>query len=198
MVYYKRYANVLLDYADCLFRLNGPDDATAWDCIKQIRERAFGNLEVGKSAQLTATYLPYYQDKANFYYNKGDHSISKDFNGKYPIPFNETLVTVPDAKTYYTQLKATKGFTSDVWLVALGSERLKECNAEWTIAPDLIRSGFIKDHIEHNYPQNVGSVNDVNSWNIVRTFDFNEKRMDMPIPTNELQSNPDCTQNDGY
>jgi starch-binding outer membrane protein, SusD/RagB family len=199
-VYYKRYANVLLDYAECLFRLNDGVSDEAWGYIKDIRNRAFGNLEVGKSAQLTATYLPYYQDKAYYYYNKGDHSISKDLNGKYPIPFNETLVNVPDAKDYYTQLKADKGFTSDVWLVALGMERLKECNAEWTVAPDLIRSGFIQDHIEHNYPKGVGTALDQDNWHTVRTFDFSLQKMDMPIPTNEIQSNPALAndQNPGY
>ncbi|HEY4788496.1 MAG TPA: RagB/SusD family nutrient uptake outer membrane protein, partial [Bacteroidales bacterium] len=195
-VYYKRYANVLFDYAECLFRLNGGDDATAWGYINQIRDRAFGNQEVGKSTQLTATYLPYYKTIAQYYKDKGDASVV--IPTTYPIPFNETAVTVPDAKTYYTQLKATKGFTSDVWLVALGSERLKECNAEWTVAPDLIRSGFIEDHIAHNYPKGVGTALDPNSWNIVRTFDFSLQKMDMPIPTNELQSNPLCDQNAGY
>jgi hypothetical protein len=118
---------------------------------------------------------------------------------EYPIPFNTTTVTVPDAKTYYTQLKATKGFTSDVWLVALGSERLKECNAEWTVAPDLIRSGFIADHINANYPTSrTGSALDQDFPYIIRTFAFDLKKMDMPIPTNELQSNSLCDQNEGY
>ncbi len=195
-VYYKRYASVLFDYAECLFRLNGPNDPTAWSYINQIRERAFGNLEVGKSAQLTSTYLPYYQQIAQYYKDKGDANVVVPT--KYPLAFNETLVTVPDAKTYYTQLKATKGFTSDVWLVALGMERLKEFNAEWTVAPDLIRSGFIQDHIERNYPKGVGTALDQDSWHTVRNFDFSLQKMDMPIPTDELQANPLCDQNPGY
>ena len=56
----------------------------------------------------------------------------------YPLPFNTATVTVPDAQTYYTALKATKGFTSPVWLVALGMERRKEFNAEWCLAQDLV------------------------------------------------------------
>ena len=189
-VYYKRYANVLFDYAECRFRLNGADDAEAWGYINQIRDRAFGNQEVGKSADLTKTYLPYYKTLAQYY--------KATVPTEYPIPFNNTTVTVPDAKTYYSNLKTTKGFTSDVWLVALGSERLKECNAEWTVAPDLIRSGFIEDHIKHNYPTGVGTALDQDSYHIVRTFEFNLKKMDMPIPTNELQSNSLCDQNEGY
>jgi starch-binding outer membrane protein, SusD/RagB family len=194
-IYYKRYSNVLFDYAECLFRLNGEGDAKAWDIIKDIRDRAFGNKEVGKKASLTATYLPYYSQLATFY---GAPALTE-----YPLPFNETTVTVPDAKVYYTQLKAEKGFTSPVWLVALGQERRKEYNAEWCLAPDLIRSGFIEDHIIHNYPKGVGFSNlevekAKNSWNTFRDFDFKILKMDMPIPTEELLKNKLCDQNEAY
>ena len=189
-IYYKRYANVLFDYAECLFHLNGENDATAWGIINDIRDRAFGNLEVGKKSILTAAYLPYYQQIAA-YYNAPELT-------EYPLPFNETTVTVPDAKTYYTQVKTDKGFTSPVWLVALGMERRKEFNTEWCLAPDLIRSGFIEDHIARNYPKGVGSQGDKDSWNTYRTFDFNLAKMDMPIPTEELLKNPLCDQNDAY
>ena len=199
-IYYKRYANVLLDYAECLFHLNGPDDATAWGYINQIRERAWGNLEVGKEAALTATYLPYYQNMAQFFIGNGATDIVKP--ATYPLPFNTVTVTVPDAKTYYTQLKATKGFASPVWLVALGQERRKEFNAEWCLAQDLIRSGFIEDHININYPKGVGYPNTdsrvQDSWNTNRTFDFVLNRMDMPIPTDELLKNKLCDQNEAY
>jgi SusD family. len=199
-IYYKRYANVLLDYAECLFRLNGEGDATAWGYINQIRERAWGNLEVGKEAALTATYLPYYQNMAQFFIGNGATDIVKPTT--YPLPFNTKTVTVPDAKTYYTALKATKGFSSPAWLVALGQERRKEFNAEWCLAPDLIRSGFIEDHITHNYPKGVGypmsdpKIQD--AWETYRNFDFNLKKMDMPIPTDELLKNKLCDQNDAY
>jgi hypothetical protein len=202
-IYYKRYANVLLDYAECLFRLNEGVSTEAWGYIKQIRERAFGNDEVGKSAELTATYLPYYQSIATFYMGKTKDDGSRKnpevvYPETYPIPFNETLVTVPDAQTYYTQLKADKGFESEVWLVALGMERLKEFNAEWTIAPDLIRSEFIKDHIDHNYPKGVGNTTDNNSWQTYRSYDVNLTKMTMPIPSDEILKNPACDQNEGY
>ncbi|MEA4849932.1 MAG: RagB/SusD family nutrient uptake outer membrane protein [Paludibacter sp.] len=193
-IYYKRYSNVLFDYAECLFNLNGENDATAWACIDQVRNRAFGNLEVGKKAALTATYLPYYQQLATFY-------KAPALTG-YPIPFNETTVTVPSAKTYYAQVKSAKSFSSPVWLVALGEERRKEFNAEWSLAPDLFRSGYIEDHINHNYPKGVGYPNSnllvKDAYQTYRNFDFNIKKMDMPIPTEELLKNKLCDQNEAY
>lgn len=199
-IYYKRYANVLLDYAECLFHINGEGDATAWGYINEIRERAFGNMEVGKKDMLTATYLPYYQQIAQFYISKGDNNVVVP--EEYPLPFNETTVTVPDAKTYYTQVKADKGFASPAWLVALGMERRKEFNTEWCLAQDLIRSGFIEDHITTNYPKGVGYPNTdplvQDTWHTYRTFDFDIQKMDMPIPTDELLKNPLCDQNDAY
>lgn len=88
-----------------------------------------------------------------------------------------------------------------MWLLALGQERRKEFNAEWCLAQDLIRSGFIEDHININYPKGKGSL-DANLqrdlWNTYRNFDFVLNRMDMPIPTDELLKNPLCDQNDAY
>lgn len=193
-IYYKRYSNVLFDYAECLFHLNGENDATAWGIIKDIRDRAFGNMEVGKKSTLTATYLPYYNQIAAFY--------GAPERTEYPIPFNETTVTVPDAKTYYTQVKSDKGFTSPVWLVALGMERRKEFNAEWCLAQDLIRSGFMEDHVNHNYPKGLGYPNTnpavQDAWQTYRSFDYVPAKMDMPIPIEELLKNPLCDQNDAY
>ena len=199
-IYYKRYANVLLDYAECLFKLNGEGDATAWGYINQIRERAWGNMEVGKKEALTATYLPYYQQLAAYYITKGNKDVVVP--DEYPLPFNESTVSVPDAKTYYTGLKSQKGFASPVWLVALGMERRKEFNTEWCLAQDLIRSGFIEDHISKNYPKGVGFPNTdpkvQDAWQTYRVFDFDVRKMDMPIPTDELLKNPLCDQNDAY
>ena len=192
--YYKRYANVLFDYAECLFNLNGEADPTAWGYINQIRNRAFGNLEVGKKDALTATYLPYYQQIASFY--KATSPTS------YPLPFNETIVSVPNAQAYYAKVKADKGFTSPLWLVALGEERRKEFNAEWGLAQDLIRSGFMEDHINHNYPKGVGYPNTnplvQDAWQTNRSFDYVPAKMDMPIPTEELLKNKLADQNDAY
>jgi hypothetical protein len=199
-IYYKRYSNVLLDRAECLFHLNGANDATAWGYINQIRDRAWGNQEVGKTAALTATYLPYYQNMAQFFIGNGATDIVKPTT--YPLPFNTATVTVPDAQTYYTQLKATKGFASPVWLVALGQERRKEFNAEWCLAQDMIRSGFIEDHININYPKGVGYPNTdarvQDTYHTYRAFDFVLLKMDMPIPTDELLKNKLCDQNAAY
>lgn len=206
-IYYKRYSNVLLDYAECRFHVDGPDDAIAWGYINQIRDRAWGNTEVGYADQLTSTYLPYYQQAAAYFKSQGDwvdadKTIPIVVPTSYPLPFNTTTVAVPDAQTYYTQLKADKGFSSPVWLVALGQERRKEFNAEWCLAPDLIRSGFIEDHITHNYPKGVGYPNSntavFTDWHTYRTFDFDLKKMDMPIPADEILKNPLCDQNDAY
>lgn len=41
----KRYAGVLLDYAECCFRTN--DEATGWEIIKQIRNRAWEIWKLG-------------------------------------------------------------------------------------------------------------------------------------------------------
>ena len=199
-IYYKRYANVLLDRAECLFHLNGANDATAWGYINQLRDRAWGNQEVGKTDALTATYLPYYQNMAQFFIGNGATDIVKPTT--YPLAFNTATVTVPDAQTYYTALKASKGFASPVWLVALGQERRKEFNAEWCLAQDLIRSGFIEDHININYPKGVGHANTdplvQDDWHTYRNFDFVLQRMDMPIPTDEILKNKLCDQNAAY
>jgi hypothetical protein len=120
----------------------------------------------------------------------------------YPLPFNTATVTVPDAQTYYTQVKADKGYSSPVWLVALGTERRKEFNAEWSLAQDLIRSGFMEDHITHDLPKGVGYANTdplvLDSYHTYRSFDFNLLKMDMPIPTPELLKNKLCDQNAAY
>jgi hypothetical protein len=180
--------------------LNGGADATAWGYINQIRNRAFGNLEVGKKAALTAIYLPYYQQIASFYISKNDPHITVPTT--YPLPFNDVTVAVPDAQTYYTQVKADKGYASPLWLVALGTERRKECNAEWGLAQDLIRSGFMEDHITHDYPKGAGYANTdplvLDSYHTYRAFDFNLLKMDMPIPTAELLKNKLCDQNAAY
>jgi hypothetical protein len=199
-IYYKRYTNVLYDYAECLFNINGAADATAWGYINQIRNRAFGNLEVSNTDKLNSTYTSYYKDIATFYISNGDNDVSSV--STYPVPFSTAPVAVADAQTYYTQVKADKGFTSPVWLVALGMERRKEFNAEWCLAQDLIRSGFMEDHINHNYPKGVGYPNTdsrvYDSWNTYRTFDYVAAKMDMPIPTQELLKNSLMDQNDAY
>lgn len=196
-IYFKRYANVLLDYAECRFRNYGADDAEAWSYVAQIRNRAFGNLEVGKSASLSSTYLPYYQSLMSDYY---DETMEE-----YPIPFQETTVEVPDAKTYYTQVKSDYSLESEVWKVAVNFERRKEFNAEYCEKVDMQRSGFIADLIEHCYPQGVGVSNDDESaeynWHTYRDFDHDDRKMLFPIPQDEILRNELIStddQNPGY
>lgn len=196
-IYMKRLANVYLDYAECCFRTN--DAAEGWKYVNIIRNRAFGNLEVGKKTELTAKYNNYYKWLSTVYKDNGFgyYTISEE----YPIPFNEAPVAVPDAETYYAKLKADKGFTSEVWKVAVNEERRKEFNAEWSLKTDIQKSGYLVDHMDHNYPKGYGyekGMEQIYTWRTYRDFDFDEGKMDMPIPQDELTKNPLCDQNEAY
>jgi hypothetical protein len=196
-IYMKRYANVLLDYAECCFRTG--DAAEGWKYVNMIRNRAFGNLEVGKGKELTAKFNNYFKWLGTFYQDNGFGMYT--VSDEYPIPFNEVTVNVPDAETYYTNLKAEKGFTSEVWKVAVNEERRKEFNAEWSLKTDLQKSGYLVDHMDHNYPKGYGQetgIEQIYQWRTYRGFDFNEAKMDMPIPQDELIKNPLCDQNEAY
>jgi len=204
--YYKRYAGVLLDYAECLFRLNGGDDATAWGIIDEIRNRAFGNLEVGKADELNRKFTQYYKNLANINSAYSDYVAPET----YPIPFNTETVSVPDAKTYYTAFTAEsneyhRAFTGrcQPWEVALGQERRKEFSSEWNLKADLQRSDFLIPHVECDYPKGVGvantdPANDGTNWHYYRDWDFNTLKLVMPIPTDELLRNSLISQNPGY
>ena len=200
-IYWKRLPNVMLDYAECLFRTEGENSAEAWEQINTLRERAFGKLEAGKEAALTEKYLPYYnsfaewvgreegpnQDGGSFYKNRKE----------YPIPFGSNDDLREDAETYYTLLKAAKGFDSPVWKVAVNEERRKEFNCEWSLRPDMQKSNYMADHVAHNYPKrDVENLKDVPWTN--RAYDYNDLKMDMPIPQDELIKNPLCDQNPAY
>lgn len=210
-IYWKRLANVYLDYAECLFILNGGDDATAWSYVDAIRNRAFGNLEVGHAEELTKQYLPNIQKLIKFYADNNVsgqkqteegvepaiYSYNNTIPTQYPIPFNTETVPVKSAKEFYTWLKAEKGFNSEVWKVAVNEERRKEFNCEWSLRPDMQRSGYMEDHIAHNYPKrNNSDLTDIPWTN--RSVDYNEQKMDMPIPQKELDRNSACDQNPGY
>jgi|SRR5574344_513835 hypothetical protein len=207
--YYKRYAGVLLDYAECLFRLNGNDDATAWAIVDQIRNRAFGNEEVSQAAALDSKFTTYYKSLAGM--GGYDGYVAP---AHYPIPFNTAAVTVPDAKTYYTNVKnngltiegvgnVSKPFADcQPWEVALGQERRKEFSSEWNLKADLQRSDFLEKSIEYNYPKGVGlQATDAakkNNWHYYRDWDFNPKRLVMPIPEDEIKRNHLIEQNEAY
>ena len=201
IIYGKRYANVLLDYAECLFRLNGDDDATAWAIINEIRNRAWGNLMMDKDA-----YKKYFAHMNEVYEFNGQKDAS-GYNSlemtEYPIGVLTAPVTVPDAKEYYTKLTNTPNrvgytHTSKVWKVAVNEERRKEFNSEWCLCPDMIKSGYIEDHINYNYPKDKGGDDYANYPWSKREFDFDIKKMDMPIPAAELMKNTLLKQNPGY
>lgn len=199
-----RYTGVLLDYAECCFRTG--DAATGWKVIADIRNRAWGNLEVG--------------------YNPNDHT-----NSKYTFPtflLNTEVVEVPDAQKFYTEYKAKKGYKSDVWLVAVTQERRKEFMQEFCFWYDLTRLGsdFVQEWLDCEYPKNGGAsfyntqtgkyyVTNNGDYNqpyrdapesekrymipvTARDWDWNKMHLVYPIPTSELTANPACTQNEGY
>ena len=200
-IYMKRLANVYLDYAECCFRTG--DEATGWQYVDAIRNRAFGNLEVGKSKELTAKYNTYFKNLKSFYGDNDNGFGVYTASEEYPIPFNEKTVTVPSAKEYYTLLKSVKGFTSEVWKVAVNEERRKEFNAEWSLKTDIQKSGYLEDHMEHNYPKNYpgtyeSGIEQIYQWRTYRGFTFDINKMDMPIPQDELIKNPLCDQNEAY
>lgn len=207
--YYKRYAGVLFDYAECLFRLNGGNDAEAWGIINQIRNRAFGNMEVGKASELDAKFVKYYKSLAG----QGGY---EDYTAPahYPLPFNTETVTVEDAKQYYTRI-CNNGLTIDgvgevskpfgdlqPWQVALGQERRKEFSSEWNLKADLQRSDFLIPSIEYNYPKGKGlpttDPGKKDNWHYYRDWDFNPQRLILPIPIDEILRNKLIKQNPGY
>jgi hypothetical protein len=206
-IYFKRYANVLLDQAECCFNLG--KDAEGWALIKQIRERAFGNLEVGKNLD---SHIDYFQKIADFYGDQGhgdavdlwtipDPNIPERKEYHYPFAFNTATVTVPDAQTYYAGVKAAKGYQSPVWKVAINEERRKEFSAEPYLRSDMHKSGFLEDHVNTVYPKNTLPTKGpevIKEWRTARNFDFKMEKMFMPIPENEILMNPDCEQNAGY
>lgn len=197
-----RYTEVLLNYAECCFRTG--DAAEGWRIINQVRNRAWGNLEVG--------------------YNPNDHT---DSAFTFPVELlNTATVEVPDAQTYYTKYKAEKGYKSDVWVVALIQERRKEFMYEFSLYYDLSRMNLVEEWLDCEYPKNGGATfyntqtgkyyvptgTDFNEpWDKApdsekrymipvtkRDWDWNKIHLVYPIPTSELTANPLCTQNEGY
>jgi hypothetical protein len=62
----------------------------------------------------------------------------------------------------------------------------------------MIKSGYIEDHIDYNYPKDdVGSDYAHYPWG-KRTFTFDINKMDMPIPAVELLKNSLLKQNPAY
>lgn len=170
---FKRYAGVLLDYAECCFETG--EEATGWEMIRQVRNRAWGNLEIGVQAI--------------------------DFP---QAMLNTTVVDVPDAKTVYAEYKTRKGYTSDVWKVALTQERCHELNAEFSLYFDLCRMGLAEEWFRCEYPKTKANSTPEECWETgdsFRYFEHQKYQEIFPIPTNEILNNPLINsedQNEGY
>ena len=170
---FKRYAGVLLDYAECCFETG--EEATGWEMIRQVRNRAWGNLEIGVQAI--------------------------DFP---QAMLNTTVVDVPDAKTVYAEYKTRKGYTSDVWKVALTQERRDELNAEFSLYFDLCRMGLAEEWFRCEYPKTKANSTPEECWETgdsFRYFEHQKYQEIFPIPTNEILNNPLINsedQNEGY
>lgn len=170
---FKRYAGVLLDYAECCFETG--EEATGWEMIRQVRNRAWGNLEIGVQAI--------------------------DFP---QAMLNTTVVDVPDAKTVYAEYKTRKGYTSDVWKVALTQEHRHELNAEFSLYFDLCRMGLAEEWFRCEYPKTKANSTPEECWETgdsFRYFEHQKYQEIFPIPTNEILNNPLINsedQNEGY
>ena len=191
IIYGKRYANVLLDYAECCFRTGQEDEG--WKQLDILRNRAWGNLTIGQD------YSKYFAHFNNVYSGNGKSYTMTE----YPVGVISEAVSVPSAKDYYTELAAKPnrvGYVhkSEAWKVAVNEERRKEFNSEWCLCPDMIKSGYMADHIDYNYPKDDGGADYANYPWSKRTFDFDIRKMDMPIPADELLKNTLLKQNPGY
>ena len=170
---FKRYAGVLLDYAECCFETG--EEATGWEMIRQVRNRAWGNLEIGVQA------IDFPQSM-----------------------LSTTIVDVPDAKTVYAEYKTRKGYTSDVWKVALTQERRHELNAEFSLYFDLCRMGLAEEWFRCEYPKTKANSTPEECWETgdsFRYFEHQKYQEIFPIPTNEILNNPLINsedQNEGY
>lgn len=204
-VYWKRLPNVMLDYAECCFRTG--DATTGWAQLDALRNRAFGNLEVAEAAAENSSSSKYIghikQLVAHYMENGGDpaHALT---DGKgidcYPIAWNTAEVTVKSAEEYYTEYAAcnVRGLKFDlpVWQVAVNEERRKELNVEWSLRPDLQKSGYLEEHIAKNYPS-YANQGPTDPWSN-RQYTYDDRKNDMPIPADEIAKNSLCTQNDAY
>jgi hypothetical protein len=203
-IYWKRYADVLLTYAECCFRTGAIDEG--WQYVDQVRQRAWGQLEDGKEAELTTKYGQYYYNFAVAAYTSTwtgtfDKSHFEDVDGnlKYPLPFGSNGNVAPAGKTYYETVKSKLGFNLETWQVAMIQERRKEFNSEWTLAPALHRAGLLAEHIRCNYPKDLTKVADLDEYPWTpRTYEYSEDKMDFPIPATEILRNPNLTQNKAY
>lgn len=162
---FKRLAGVMLDYAECCFETKDP--TTGWEMIKQIRNRAWGNLEVGKTVE-----------------------------GAFNETLNTEVVPVPDAETFYTQYARTKNYTAEPWQVAVMIERRHELNQEFDLYFSLVRMGLADQWFKAEYPNMDENSQYRKDGGSVRYFDYQDYMAVFPIPTTEILTNPDINQDD--
>ena len=194
-LYFKRYANVILDIAECCFNLDLENEG--WDYVNMIRNRAFGNLEVGKDL---SKFIAHHQKVADYFGDSDGKGDAVDLDG-YPFPFSTEVVEFPSAQEFYAKVKSDMGYQSPVWKVAVNNERRKEFSAEPYLRSDMHKSGFLEDHVNTVYPKNSlpqNGISVITEWKTARDFDFKMAKMYMPIPEDELLKNPAMTQNEGY
>ena len=121
-VYWMRYANVLLDLAEVCSKVGRVDEG--WAMLDMLRERAWGNMEVGVG---DAEYVTPYMN-ANGVRN-------------YPITFNTEMNPIIRAGEAYR----------DNLEYAVYMERRKELNGEPGLRAALQRSGMLDQRINGNY-----------------------------------------------
>lgn len=188
IIYFKRYADVLLDMAICSFKTNRVPEG--WMNIDNLRDRAFGNLEVGQNEFLNARFLKHL-NQARLSYGVEPPNFGYD-PSSYPIPFNGCKVEFPRAEEFYTKFKAERGFRSETLLVAAGMERVKEFLCEPFHLRALVRDGFLEEYINTIYPKNSLDPTSDDYMNVIytaRDWDFYPEKVFWPIPDIELELN---------
>jgi len=119
-----RYSEVLLNLAECKFQTG----ADGWAEINEVRNRAWGNLEIG----VTSDELP----------------------DRYPDEIARLTAPnlAPDAQVFYNDYAANKGYSSESWKVALVNERRHEFLGEYSLWYDITRMGIAKEYLDIEYP----------------------------------------------
>jgi len=119
-----RYAEVLLNLAECKFQTGG----NGWNEIDEIRNRAWGNLEIGVQTE--------------------------ELPDRYPdrITRMTSANPAPSAATFYANYASAKGYSSEAWKVALIMERRHEFLAEYSLWYDITRMGMAKEYLDIEYP----------------------------------------------
>ncbi|MCQ2153906.1 MAG: RagB/SusD family nutrient uptake outer membrane protein [Bacteroidales bacterium] len=188
IIYFKRLADVILDYAECCFKTG--NDAEGFERINQIRNRAFGNLEVGNDLSAFCGHLTILRNTCKFPGWAPDGWKQRVQDG-YPGDFNTSAVAFPTTVDYYNRLKANMGFRSDLSVLATNMERVKEFSCEPFRSRVLVRSGFLEDYVNTIYPKSSLPLDEtyLNVWRTARHWEFNPEKVFWPIPSAEIELN---------